>query len=303
MAVSAKMVKSLRQQTGAGMMDCKKALTETDGNLEEAVDWLRKKGLSTASKKAGRVAAEGKVIAISNGSRGVLLEANLETDFASKNEKFIAFANTTAQVILDNTPADVEALKALDYPGSGHNVGEELTQQIASIGENMNLRRFAIEEVPQGVVSTYIHMGGKIGVMVGVESAVSDEAALTEIGKKIAMHVAASAPPYLDRASVPEADLEREKSVLTEQAKSSGKPDNIIEKMVIGRINKFYGENCLLEQPFVMDPDQKVGKFLTAEAKKLGADAKLTGYVRFALGEGIDKGNKDFAEEVAQQLG
>jgi elongation factor Ts len=303
MAVTAKMVKELREQTGVGMMDCKKALAESDGNIEAAVDWLRKKGLSSASKKSGRVAAEGKVVTASSDTVGVLLEVNSETDFAAKNEKFIAFANTSAKLALVNKSSDIEAFKALPFPETGRTAADELTHQITTIGENMNLRRVTMLEVSQGKVASYIHMGGKIGVLVGLESDSSNTDALAELGKKIAMHVAASSPPYLDRNSVPAADLAREKDILSEQARASGKPENIIEKMVMGRINKFYGENCLLEQPFVIDPDQKVGKFVEAAAKDLGAKVTVSGFSRFVLGEGIKKKDDDFAAEVAKQAG
>ena len=302
MAITAKLVKELREKTGAGMMDCKKALTEADGNLETAVDWLRKKGIASASKKAGRIAAEGKVMALSNGSRGILLEVNTETDFAAKNDKFLSFANTAAQVALDEAPADIESFRAMTFPETGRNMADELTDRIAGIGENMNLRRVQSMEVATGLVSTYIHMGGKIGVLVALETASDNQEGLQELGRKVAMHVAASNPPYLDRDDVPAADLDREKSVLSEQARASGKPDNIIEKMVMGRLNKFYGENCLLEQPFVIDPDLKVGKAVTAASKALGSAVKVTAYARFALGEGIEKKQENFADEVSQQV-
>jgi elongation factor Ts len=303
MAVTAKMVKELREMTGVGMKDCKKALAESDGNLETAVDWLRKKGLASASKKSGRVAAEGKVVTASSGTVGVLLEVNSETDFSAKNEKFIAFATASVNLALSSKCGDIEAFKALPFPGTDRTAAEELTHQITTIGENMNLRRVALLEVSQGTVASYIHMGGKIGVLVGLESDSDNQTALADLGKKIAMHVAASSPPYLDRASVPAADLDREKAVLSDQARASGKPENIIEKMVMGRINKFYGENCLLEQPYVIDPDQKVGKVVEASAKELGAKITVTGFCRFVLGEGIQKREDDFASEVAKQVG
>ncbi|MBF0399405.1 MAG: elongation factor Ts [Magnetococcales bacterium] len=303
MVVSAKMVKDLREQTGAGMMDCKKALGETDGDMEAAVDWLRKKGLSAASKKAGRVAADGKVVAVVDGAQGLLLEVNTETDFTSKNENFVAFSETAARVALQSGAADVEQLKPMSYPETGRSVEEELTHKIATIGENMSLRRLARLSVPQGLVVSYIHMDGKIGVLVGVSSASADTAALADLGKKLAMHVAASAPPWLDRTAVPADALERERNVLAEQARSSGKPENIIEKMVLGRLDKFYGESCLLEQPFVMDPDQKVTDVVAAKAKELASPVQITGFVRYVLGEGIQKKEEDFAAEVAKVAG
>lgn len=303
MLVSAKMVKDLREQTGAGMMDCKKALGETDGDMEAAVDWLRKKGLSAASKKAGRVAADGKVVAMVSGSQGILLEVNTETDFTSKNENFVAFAETAARVGLDAGISDVDQLKSLSYPGTGRSVEEELNHKIATIGENMSLRRLVRLSVSQGQVVSYIHMDGKIGVLVGLSSPSGDTAALADLGKKLAMHVAASAPPWLDRAAVSADALERERSILTEQARVSGKPENIIEKMVIGRLDKFYGESCLLEQPFVMDPDQKVMDVVAAKAKELATSIQVTGFVRYVLGDGIQKKEEDFAAEVAKAAG
>ena len=303
MSVSAKMVKELREQTGAGMMDCKKALEETGGEMEAAVDWLRKKGLSAASKKAGRVAADGKVVAVVDGNRGLLLEVNTETDFTSKNEHFVAFAETTARLGLQSGVTGVEQLQGLSYPETGRSVAEELTHKIATIGENMNLRRLVALSVAQGVVVSYIHMEGKIGVLVGLESPSAEQAALADLGKKLAMHVAASAPPWLNRAEVPAEALERERNVLADQARSSGKPESIIEKMVLGRIDKFYGESCLLEQPFVMDPDQKVSAVVAAKAKELGSSIEVTGFVRYVLGEGIQKKEEDFAAEVAKAAG
>lgn len=303
MLVSAQMVKELREQTGAGMMDCKRALGETEGDMEAAVDWLRKKGLSAASKKAGRVAAEGKVVAMVDGPQGILLEVNTETDFTSKNENFVAFADAAAHLGLHAGVSDVEQLKPLSYPGTGRSVEEELNHKIATIGENMSLRRLVRLSVSQGLVVSYIHMDGKIGVLVGLASASGDTAALADLGKKLAMHVAASAPPWLDRSAVSADALERERSVLTEQARSSGKPESIIEKMVIGRLDKFYGESCLLEQPFVMDPDQKVCDVVAAKAKELAAPIQVTGFVRYVLGDGIQKKEEDFAAEVAKAAG
>lgn len=303
MAVTATLVKELREKTGAGMMDCKKALTETDGDLEAAVDWLRKKGIVSASKKSGRIAAEGKVVVATNGGQGVLLEVNSETDFTAKNEKFISFASTAVDVALQQgVTTDIDALAALPYPGAGRSVGEELTLLIASIGENMNLRRVIRLEVAQGTVVGYIHMAGKIGTLVALESDTKDLDALQDLGKKIAMHVAASSPPYLNRESVPAADLEREKNVLSDQARASGKPESIIEKMVLGRIAKFYGESCLVEQPFVMDPEQTVQSVVDAVANNLNTKIRVAGFARFMMGEGLQKREEDFAAEVAKQI-
>ncbi|MBF0622054.1 MAG: elongation factor Ts [Magnetococcales bacterium] len=301
MAVTAKLVKELRDKTGAGMMDCKKALTENNGDMEAAVDWLRKKGIASASKKSGRIAAEGRVMADTTATRGVLLEVNTETDFAAKNEKFTAFANNTLALALENGPADIDALLALTYPETGRTLADEVPNQIATIGENMAVRRVEVLNIEKGAVVTYIHMGGKIGSMVALESD-GDTAALEELGKKVAMHVAAANPSYLDRTAVPAADLEREKAVLTEQAKSSGKPDNIIEKMVMGRINKFYNENCLVDQAFVMDQDTSVSKAVAAAAKSIGSPVKIVAFSRLALGEGIEKKQENFADEVNAQI-
>lgn len=299
MSVSANLVKDLREKTGVGMMDCKKALAETGGDLEAAVDWLRKKGLASAAKKAGRVAAEGKVVAVSDATMGVLLEVNSETDFAAKNEKFIAFAETAAQLALTNKIKEIESLAASPYPDTGRTVSEELTHRIATIGENLSLRRLVCQEVSRGCVASYIHMQGKIGVLVGLDSE-GDHEKLMELGRKLAMHVAASAPPYLDRESVSKEDLERERSILVEQARASGKPDNIIDKMVEGRLSKFYAENCFLEQPFIMDPDQKVGKLVEQTAKQMQTKIRVVGFKRYVLGEGLQKREDDFAEEVAK---
>ncbi|MEG3640926.1 translation elongation factor Ts [Magnetococcus sp. PR-3] len=301
MAVTASMVKELREKTGVGMMDCKKALKETDGNMDAAVDWLRKKGMASAQKKSARVAAEGKVNTLSTGTVGVMVEVNSETDFTAKNDGFINFADTVTKLAADSGATDIDTLNGVDYPETGRNVGDELTNLIATIGENMNLRRMERMEVSSGLVSSYVHAGGKIGVLVGLESEASSDA-LQELGKKLAMHVAAASPQFLDRDNVDSAAMEREKSVLVEQAKASGKPDNIIEKMVLGRMNKYYGEVCMLEQPFVMDPDMKVSKIVDAAAKELGNAVKVTGFSRFQLGEGIEKKEEDFAAEVAKQI-
>lgn len=304
MEVSASMVKALREKTGAGMMDCKKALTDTQGDMEAAIDWLRKKGLSAAAKKSSRVAADGKVVAISSATRGVLLELNSETDFTAKNEKFQLYATTCANLLLQQDAPDqvnLDHLLTLAYPDTGRTVQEELTQLIATIGENMNLRRIVSLQVNQGMVATYIHMGGKIGVLVGLESA-APTAVLEDLGKKVAMHVAAIAPAYLDRTSVPDEALAREKAILSDQARASGKPESIIEKMMIGRLDKFYGEACLLDQFFVMDQEKTVSKVVEAAAKEAGSPIRITGFARFVLGEGVEKEEKDFAKEVADQL-
>ncbi|MCW2249179.1 elongation factor Ts [Azospirillum fermentarium] len=304
--ITASLVKELREKTGAGMMDCKKALAETAGDLEGAVDWLRKKGLAAAAKKSGRVAAEGLVAVATEGTSGAAVEVNAETDFVARNETFQGFAASVAKLAVTGE-ADVEALKTVAFPGTGRNVGEELTHLIATIGENMNLRRVAKLSVSSGVVVSYIHSAiapglGKIGVLVALEST-GDAAKLTELGKSIAMHVAAARPDALDIADVDVSALEREKSVLADQARASGKPEAIIEKMVEGRLRKYYEEVCLLEQIYVIDGETKVRAVVEKAAKELGAPVKLTGFVRYALGEGIEKAQSDFAAEVAAAAG
>ncbi len=304
--ITAALVKELRDKTGAGMMDCKKALTETGGDLEAAVDWLRKKGLSAAAKKAGRTAAEGLVAAAVSGTKGAAVEVNAETDFVARNEQFQAFAAQVAELALE-AGGDIEALKAMDYPGSGRSVAEELTNLIATIGENMNLRRTAALEVSDGVVCPYIHSAvaeglGKIAVLVALEST-ADKAKLTELGRQIAMHVAAANPQALDVESVDQAMLDREREVLSEQARASGKPEEIVAKMVEGRMRKYYEEVVLLEQVYVIDQESKVKKVVEQAGKDLGAPVRLAGFVRFQLGEGIEKEEADFAAEVAAARG
>ncbi len=303
--ITASLVKELREKTGAGMMDCKKALSETKGDLEAAVDWLRKKGLAAAAKKAGRVAAEGLVGVATDGPRGALVEVNAETDFVARNEQFQGYVTNVAKLAL-STKGDIEALKAAAY-GNGKTAQEEVTTLISTIGENMNLRRTACLEVKQGVVAAYMHNAaapglGKIGVLVALEST-GDAAKLMEVGKQIAMHVAAATPLFLDVSSVDTAALDRERSVLSEQAKASGKPDEVVAKMVEGRIRKYYEEVVLLEQVYVIDGETKISKVVEAAAKAVGAPVALTGFARFALGDGIEVAEKDFAAEVAAQLG
>ncbi|MBK1836167.1 elongation factor Ts [Azospirillum sp. YIM B02556] len=304
--ITASLVKDLREKTGAGMMDCKKALNETQGDLEGAVDWLRKKGLAAAAKKSGRVAAEGLVAVATAGTKGAVVEVNAETDFVARNDKFQAFAAKCAELALA-TGGDVEALKAAAYPGTSHTAQDELTSLIATVGENMNLRRSVTLSVSAGVVVSYVHSAiapglGKIGVLVALEST-GDAAKLAELGKQIAMHIAAARPDALDIADVDSSSLERERNVLAEQARASGKPENIIEKMVEGRVRKFYEEVCLLEQTYVIDGETKVRKVVENTAKDIGAPVKVTGFTRFALGEGIEKAQSDFAAEVAAAAG
>jgi len=303
--ITAALVKELREKTGAGMMDCKKALAETAGDLEAAFDWLRKKGLAAAAKKAGRVAAEGLVGLATEGPRGALAEVNAETDFVARNEQFQAFVQQVARLALD--AGDVEALAAAAYPGEGKSVAEKLTQLIATIGENMALRRMASLAVGQGVVAGYVHNAqapglGKIGVLVALESA-GDPATLAAFGKQLAMHVAATNPQALTVDAVDPAALDRERAVLAEQARASGKPEEIIGKMVEGRLRKYYEEVVLLEQTYVIDGESKVKAAVAAAAKDAGAPIEVTGFHRIALGEGIQREQKDFAAEVAAQLG
>jgi elongation factor Ts len=292
------MVADLRAKTGAGMMDCKKALSETDGDMEQAIDLLRKKGLAAAAKKAGRVAAEGLVAVAGQGTCCAVVEINSETDFVAKNDGFQGFVNGVAQVALEKAPADLDALLALPFPGTGRTVLEEQTHQVATIGENIGVRRFARLSVPAGVVASYVHGAGKIGVLVELACDKADDRIAT-LARQIAMHVAAANPQYLERGQVPADVLEREKEIYRAKARESGKPDNIIEKILDGQVNKFYGEICLIEQAYVIDPDQKVGKVVEALGKELGAAVKLSGFARFQLGEGIEKKEGDFAAEVA----
>jgi len=297
--ITAKMVGDLRAKTGAGMMDCKKALTEAEGDMEQAIDLLRKKGLSAAAKKSGRVAAEGMIAATGDDKRGALVEVNSETDFVAKNDAFQAFANGVAEVTLSENPADIDTLKGFAFPGSERSVGEELTHQIATIGENMNIRRFARLESASGVTASYVHGGGKIGVLVQLDAEKGDDPQVAETARMLAMHVAAANPQYLCRADVPADVVEREKDIMRVKAIESGKPENIVEKIIEGQINKFFGEICLLEQVYVIDTDKKVGKVVEALAKELGGQVTLTAYSRFQLGEGIEKKEDDFAAEVA----
>ncbi|PWR25823.1 translation elongation factor Ts [Zavarzinia aquatilis] len=304
--VSAALVKDLRTKTGAGMMDCKKALAENGGDIEQAIDWLRKKGLSAAAKKADRVAAEGLVAVASAGGVAAVVEVNSETDFVARNPAFQSFVANVAKVATE-VGTDIDAIAAATYPGSEKSVKEELTNLIATIGENMNLRRAAVINVQPGAVATYVHSAvapglGRIGVLVALESeAPADK--LEALGKQIAMHIAATNPASLDVGSLDQALIAREKDVLSEQARASGKPENIIEKMIEGRIRKFYEEVVLLEQVFIIDGETKVGKAVEALAKETGKPVKVIGFVRFALGEGIEKQASDFAAEVAAQAG
>ncbi len=288
--ITAALVKELRERTGAGMMDCKKALAAVEGDMDKAIDFLREKGLAAAAKKASRVAAEGIVASYvsPDAKTGVIVEINCETDFVAKTDNFKAMVNAVAAHIAATNPADVPALLASEL--NGQTVAALVTESIAKIGENIAVRRFVRYEVADGLVAAYIHAGGKIGVLVNLKGGSA------ELGKDIAMHVAAANPAYLDRTQVPAAELEHEKEVLSEQARNEGKPANIIEKMVMGRIQKFYKEVCLVDQEFVKDPDQTVAKLLKANK------AEVAAFARFQLGEGIEKKKEDFAAEVMSQI-
>jgi elongation factor Ts len=303
--VTALLVKELREKTGAGMMDCKRALGDTGGDLEAAVDWLRKKGLATAAKKAGRVAAEGLVGVATEGAAGAAVEVNSETDFVARNPAFQAFVRALGELAVAGD-GNIENLKTAAYPGSGRTVDAELTHLISTIGENLVLRRIKRLAVPAGIVASYVHNAaapglGKIGVLVALESTAHPEQ-LATLGKQLAMHVAAANPLYLDIASVPGTALERERDVLREQAKGTGKTDAIVERMVEGRLRKFYEEVVLLEQIFVIDGETRVSKVVEAAAKAAGAPIRVAEFVRFAIGEGIERQTSDFAAEVAATL-
>lgn len=296
MSVTAAQVKELRQKTGVGMMECKKALTEVGGDIEKAILYLRERGMSRAAKKADRVTAEGLVkVAVSNdGKSATAVEVNCETDFVSKNDDFIKFLDAIANLALANNVNDVEALKALDLDGKS--VGDTLTTLIATIGENLNIRRVATLTADNGVVTGYTHMGGKIGSLVLLEGATGDE--VTELGKDLAMHTAAASPRYLNSSEVSSDEVEQEKELGKKKLLEQGKPENLIEKILVGQINKFYKEICLIEQAFVKDPNYTVKKLVSEKGK----GAELKAYVRFQLGEGIEKKQENFAEEVAAQL-
>lgn len=303
MTITASMVKELRDKTNAGMMDCKKALTETNGDIEKAIDYLREKGLSQVAKKSGRIAAEGLTTAFisADDKKGVVLEVNSETDFVAKNEEFKNFVQEVAQVVVENDPADMDALKALVLSG-GKNVQDTLIDKIAKIGENMSLRRFGEAKVENGVVVGYIHGGGKISVVVALESE-GDKEVLSVLGKDLAMQVAAMNPKYISTDDVDADFIAHEREILIAQALNEGKPQNIVEKMVEGRLQKELKEVCLLEQAFVKDSDMTVKKVISETAKKLGKDIKVSKVLRYEVGEGIEKKSENFAEEVSKQMG
>jgi elongation factor Ts len=309
--ITAALVKDLRERTGAGMMDCKRALTEVAGDMEAAIDWLRKKGLAAAAKKAGRVASEGLVgVAIDdtgNGIAGAVVEINAETDFVARNEKFQNLVRNTA-LIAAKQDYTVDSLKTAAFPGEeSSTVDEEITRLIAVIGENMHLRRLVRLSVSQGHVASYVHNAvapnlGKIGVLVALESA-GDKTKLAELGKRIAMHVAAANPQALNIEDLDQASLERERTIVTEQARASGRPEEIITKMVDGRLRKFYEEVVLMEQTFIIDGKTKIREMLENATNEVGAPVHLKAYVRYALGEGVEKAESNFAAEVQAQAG
>ncbi len=300
MAFTAKDVKELREKTGCGMMDCKKALTASDGDMDKALDYLREKGLAAATKKAGRIAAEGVAYAATSadGKVGVAIEVNAETDFVAKNASFNEFVQTCAQTVMDQNPADVEALLACKASGSEETIDEILKEKILTIGENIKVRRFARME---GHVASYIHAGGKICVLVSFDT--TDEVAakpeFEEYAKNIGMQIAAMNPQYLDEAHIPADVVEHEKKIATEQAANSGKPANVIEKMVAGKVKKTFKEICLVDQAYVKEGKQSVQQYTDSVAKELGGKIAITGYVRFEKGEGLEKRQDNFAEEIA----
>lgn len=302
--ITAGMVKDLRDKTGAGMMDCKTALGETNGDMEAAIDWLRKKGISKAAKKAGRAAAEGLIGVAVGGDAGALVEVNAETDFVARNEEFKGFVKSAAQLALEEG-GDLE--KLLNRKMGSESVQHMLTELVAKIGENMSVRRTIALAVDPGVVSAYVHNAaspelGKIGVLVALKST-ADKAKLAALGKQIAMHVAAAAPLALTPAHLPKEVVERERAIQTEIAKQSGKPDNVIEKMMEGRMRKFYEETVLLQQTFVIDGETRIEKVVERAAKEFGTPVEIAGFVRFQVGEGIEKAESDFADEVKQMAG
>ena len=288
--ISASAVKALREKTGAGMMDCKNALTESDGDMEAAVDWLRKKGLSQAAKKAGRVASEGLVGVKSEGNKGAIVEVNSETDFVARNDKFQDMVATIAEVAL-GAGGDVAALSAADYPGAGKSVADHVTEMVATIGENMSVRRSQTLSVPSGVVSSYVHNQaapglGRIGVLVALESE-GDAEKLAAFGRQVAMHIAATSPLAVTPDDLDQEVVARERSILADQARESGKPEEIIDKMVEGRLRKFYEESVLMSQTFVIDGENTVEKAVKNAEGEVGGPVKIAGFVRYALGEGI----------------
>ena len=303
MAFTAQDVKNLREMTGVGMMDCKKALTASDGDMDKAVEWLREKGLAAAQKNAGRIAAEGMAYADVYDGVGVVVEVNAETDFVAKNDLFVDFTKTVASVVAKENPADLEALMACKYPGSDLTIEQMQQEKVLVIGENIKIRRFARYDT--GLNIPYVHMGGRIGVIVNMEvsAGLEGKAEVIELGKDIAMQIAAMNPSFRDKSDVDDATMAKEKEILTIQAKedpkNAGKPENILEKMVMGRISKYYEENCLLQQAFVKGDKISVEKHVAEVAKAVGGEIKVLSFTRFEKGEGIEKKQDDFAVEIA----
>jgi len=305
MAFTAKDVQALREMTGVGMMDCKKALTAADGDKDKAIEWLREKGLAAQTKKAGKIAAEGATYAaVDESGVGVIIEVNSQTDFVAKNEVFQDFVKNLAAVVAKENPADVAALQACNYPGEDRPVSSVLADKVLSIGENIQIRRFV--RYAGGVNVPYIHMGGKVGVLVNLEVEGIEAGKVVELGKDVAMQICAMNPSFLDKSNVDQATLDKEKEILMIQAKedpkNANKPENIIEKMVMGRIGKFYEENCLLQQAFVKENKVSVEKHVAEVAKQLGGKITVKAFTRFATGEGIEKAEEDFAAEVASMI-
>lgn len=301
MAFTAKDVKALREKTGCGMMDCKKALTEADGDMDKAVDYLREQGLAKQAKKSGRIAAEGVAFAKTNADNtlGVVIEVNAETDFVAKNADFQAFVETCANTVMEQNPADVDALLACTATGSTETVDALLKEKILTIGENIKIRRFVRFE---GTVTSYIHAGGRIGVIVKFDTDVADKDGFQTYAKDIAMQIAAINPGYLNEQSVPAEVLEHEKSIMKAEVVNSGKPEAIAEKIVMGKIGKFYKENCLVDQVFVKDSSLSVTQYTNNVAKELGGSIKITDFVRYEKGEGLEKREDNFADEVASMV-
>ncbi len=301
MAFTAADVKNLRERTGCGMMDCKKALTESNGDMDKAIEFLREKGLAAAAKKSGRIAAEGLVVSVKDDAKkvGVVLEVNAETDFVAKNEKFVNFVNDVALTIINENPADMDALMACKCANSEMTVEEELREKILTIGENMKIRRF---ERMEGDLVAYVHGGGRIGVMVQFNTDLADKAEFDAYAKDIAMQIAAVTPQYLNESEVPAEVVEKEKEILTVQAMNEGKPANIAEKMVAGRIKKFFKDVCLVDQQFVKDSEKSVAQYTADTAKALGGSIEIVKFVRFEKGEGLEKREENFAEEIAKMV-
>ena len=304
MAFTAKDVQTLREMTGVGMMDCKKALTAAEGDMDKAIEFLREKGLAAAAKKAGKIAAEGMSYAAVMNGVGVVVEINAQTDFVAKNEVFQTYVADVASVVAANAPADVDALMAMAYPGTDRTVQDVQNDKVLSIGENIKVRRFV--RYAENVSVPYIHMGGKIGVMVNMEVSGIDGEKVIELGKDLAMQIAAMNPSFLDKSEVDSSTLDKEKKILMVQAKedpkNASKPENIIEKMVMGRIGKYYEENCLMQQAFVKENKISVEQHVAATAKELGGSIKVLGFTRFETGEGIEKKEENFADEVASMI-